>query len=116
MANYPVEKSITDVNTCITNCLDANMLMPTLILIYSAIDGAAWLSHAEDDNKKEHFINWVNEWIMPQKKLNCTAIDLYAARCALLHTYTSKARLTRQGDAKQMCYVYGKATVKEMHD
>jgi hypothetical protein len=38
-----------------------------------------------------------------------TAVDLYAARCGILHTLTSKSDLSTKGRAKQIAYAWGDA-------
>jgi hypothetical protein len=114
MADHPLIKAVTDVDTCIEHALKADMYMPALILIYSAIDAAAWLSCKDDEHTKQDFINWVDTWMLPLKQLTCTATELYSARCSILHTFTSKAKLVRQGKARQICYISGASTIQDM--
>jgi len=104
------------VEACIEHAIEKQMHMPAVILLYSAIDAAAWLSCKQDKHTNKEFIEWVDKWMLPLNKLKCTATDLYAARCSILHTFTSKTDLTRKGKARQMCYVYGASTVQEMED
>jgi hypothetical protein len=75
MAKHPLDKVITDVDACIKYALKADMFMPAVLLIYSAIDAAAWLSCNEVEHNRKDFINWVDMWIMPQQKLLCTATE-----------------------------------------
>jgi hypothetical protein len=114
MANHPLNKAVTDVVTCIEYALKAEMFIPAVILIYSAIDAAAWLSCDNDHHTRKDFISWVDAWMMPLGKLQCTATELYSARCGILHTFTSKTSLTKQGAARQICYVNRASTVAEM--
>jgi hypothetical protein len=114
MADYPLLKATYDVEACIEYALEKKMHMPATILLYSAIDAAAWLSCKHDKHTNKEYIEWVDKWMLPLNKLQCTAIDLYAARCGILHTFTSKTDLTQSGRTRQMCYVYGDSTVDEM--
>jgi hypothetical protein len=44
----------------------------------------------------------------------CTALDLYAARCGILHTFTPDSRLYREGKAKRVAYAWGTADVNSL--
>jgi hypothetical protein len=44
---------------------------------------------------------------MPSGFSECSAIDLYAARCSILHSYTSKSTLSRRGEARAIQYAWG---------
>lgn len=50
------------------------------------------------------------------KPLDCTAIDLYAARCAVLHTLTSESDLSSQGIARRVAYSWGTAAVGNLKE
>jgi cytosine/adenosine deaminase-related metal-dependent hydrolase len=91
-------------------CLAQDMQMPTLILIYSLIDSFAWAT-AEDKNGevRARFEDWLNSYVLPSTSLACTATELYAARCGLLHTLTSKAKLNASGKVRQIAYSWGTA-------
>ncbi|MCT7357999.1 hypothetical protein [Thalassolituus pacificus] len=75
-----------------------------LILIYAWIDRMAWLS-VSDEASGADFKAWVNTYLLPNSSLGCSADDLWAARCAVLHTSTSYARDTKSGKAKRIQYV-----------
>ncbi len=82
-------------------CRAKALLVPALILLYSAIDGMAWLSLPEQDEtvRRGDFESWVEKYFMPVMRIqgytDVTAEDLYAARCALVHTQTAEALLAR---------------------
>lgn len=96
-------------------CLENELILPSLILIYSGIDIMASLCRPESNEfvKPEDFINWVDEYFLPESKLPCKAIDIYAARCSLLHSYTAESNLSRDRKAKRLFYSYGKADAKK---
>lgn len=58
---------------------------------------------------RKDFIQWVDKYLLPASDLSATGIDLYAARCALVHTYTSRSKLIEEGKATQLFYSWGPA-------
>lgn len=91
-------------------CLENMLSRPALVLLYTAIDVVAWL--ACDDPKvipKARFIAWVGDYLLPAGSLNCSAVDLYGARCAVLHTLTPDSNLSDRGEAKVIGYSWGAA-------
>jgi hypothetical protein len=91
-------------------CLDKKLYPPALILIYSAIDITSWL--ASDNPKasvRKRFTTWVNKYLLYAKPLGCTAIELYSARCGIIHTYTAFSKLVEKGKARIITYAWGTA-------
>jgi hypothetical protein len=41
----------------------------------------------------------------PTAKLGCSPLELYSARCGLLHALTPETRLTKDGRARRFAYV-----------
>ena len=66
-------------------CIDNNLQMPTLILIYSTIDSLAYIAF-EEQKVKLRYVQWIEKYMFINNK--DLANDLYAARCAILHTQT----------------------------
>jgi hypothetical protein len=94
-------------------CIDQKLLMPALILIYTLIDTLAWA--ASSDKKapvRRRFEAWVTEWV--GTRLPCSATELYAARCGILHTLTSKADLTTFGNVREVAYAWGTAKSEDL--
>ena len=90
--------------------LSKKLTIPALVLLYSAIDIAAGLASDNPDiNGKEHFVKWVNRYIAPRIRLSCSALDLYGARCGLVHTFGAESTLRKKGRAKQIHYAYGES-------
>jgi hypothetical protein len=93
--------------------IQTKMYLPALILIYAGIDTAGWLASAKPSVEVRcRFCRWVERWLLPAKPLGCTALDLYGARCGILHTFTSDSDLSRQGKARRICYAFGSSTVE----
>jgi hypothetical protein len=109
---------ITQLSDSMDLLLQKEKCMPSLILIYSGIDTMAWLNrdktHENLDNNSIDFKNWVNSYLLPDAGLNCNAVDLYAARCSILHSYSAQSSLSRKGQARKIYYVWGSADVLEL--
>lgn len=107
------ERDIADTLLAIQQCVAAKQHMPTKILIYSLIDSLAWAaSEKRSMSTRRNFENWVSQWMLP--KLGVTGVpvapqDLYAARCAVLHTMTPDSDLSRAGSARTIAYAWGTA-------
>lgn len=89
-------------------CIAENLIIPALILIYSSIDSTSWLA-SDDDNQPvaKRFQSWVDNWMLKKFNLPCTAIELYAARCGILHTLTPTANLNDKKGIRQISYAWG---------
>lgn len=75
-----------------------------LTVIYSAIDVAASLGvDGLRDVGRKDYEAWCNRWmtVVPNVGDPITGFDLYAARCAVLHTYGVESGLTRRGDRRR---------------
>ena len=86
-----------------------NLNIPALILLYAGIDFAASLDRHDPDSNvtRDDFLSWVEKYLLPGNDLRCSALDLYSARCGWVHTYTSKSRMVRSGEAKEIFYQFG---------
>lgn len=80
----------------------------TLILVYSGIDAMAHLTMPAGKDKvtRADFIAWAEKYLQfrdadKNPTLTLPGIELYAARCALVHTYSSEADLHKEGKAKR---------------
>jgi hypothetical protein len=99
--NQNFKKLYNAIELCIKNRLE----MPSLILIYTAIDIAGWLN-SENPNEKviDSFTNWVDLYMLPAKPLECTALDLYGARCGLLHNLSPDSNRSAKGRVRKIFY------------
>jgi hypothetical protein len=97
--------------------LSKETLIPTLILLYSAIDIAAGLASTDTEQKVgKRFVRWVNDYIVPEKSLGCTAQDLYGARCGLSHSFSPISDLSQSRKAKQVLYSWGKSNPAKLRE
>lgn len=87
-------------------CLSEQCLVSAITLIFATIDALAALTRPLDHARTTRtvFLDWVDRYLKPQKQLKCNALDLYSARCAVLHTYSTESDLTRQGKANAIVY------------
>ena len=95
-------------------CIEKKLNTPALILIYSAIDTTGWLDSSEEFATKASFMNWVDAYLLKAKPLRCTSLDLYAARCGLLHTFTPDSQLSISGKARRIYYALGKGSIQDL--
>jgi hypothetical protein len=78
-----------------------------VILIYAGIDAMAFLSLPEgrQDVIGDDFIRWAEQYIHFPCQEQLTGLDLYGARCGMLHNYSVMSRLSRQGKCREIGYV-----------
>lgn len=94
----------------------AQLIQPCLVLLFSTIDAAAALDVPGDgDVTRAAFVSWVERYVLPGSGLRCTALELYAARCGLLHSLTAFSKLSREGKARTISYAWGAASVDDLH-
>src|SRR5688500_7661235 len=70
-----------------------------LILIYSGMDTMAFLGMPDNQQevKAPDFIAWATRYIKFSGKEQVTGLELYSARCGMLHTYSPYSKITRNG-------------------
>ena len=96
-------------------CQERNLYLPQLILAFTLIDTMAWAASPKSKKAvRANFEKWVTKWVIPHLEESCTATELYAARCGVLHTLSSEADLTKSGEARQVVYTWGTAQVSDL--
>jgi hypothetical protein len=88
-------------------CIQVHATTPALILIYSAIDVAGWLSG-------QQFTAWVSKYLLPGSNLDCTPRELYGARNGIVHNFSSESGASREGKLRQIVYSWGKADIETL--
>ena len=110
-----IRNAFTDAFAGIRVLRDAKLIQPCLAVLYSTIDAAAWLAAEHDgDVTRKDFVSWVDRFLLPESDLMCSAIDLYAARCGVLHSFSAYSSLQRRGEARMLCYAFGSATGSQL--
>jgi hypothetical protein len=122
MSANELNDSLQQLVKSIRMCIENRLYLPSLILIYSGIDMASWLDDNNTNSKvKDLFIQWVEKYIFTSKHFDCTAIDLYSARCGIVHRFNPDSRLSETGNARLVAYSSGehtnilKDTIKEQN-
>jgi len=118
MSSNTLETHAQHLISSIELCLKNKFTAPSLMLTYATIDIMAWLDRDEnhEDVTRSDFIKWVETYLLLNYQLSCTAIDLYAARCSLIHSYTSESRLSREGGATEIFYAWGTADERNLQE
>ena len=92
----------------IKTCIASKLTHPALVLIYTGIDFVASINRPafKTDVDRQDFISWVDNF-MDCSRLGVNGLDLYAARCGVVHTYSPDSKLSRDGKAKRIMYAWG---------
>ena len=116
MTRQAFESVRTELVEAIDLLSDSQLRLPATLLVYAGIDIMASLDRAESsvEVKPGDFIRWADTYLLPDARLECSAEDLYAARCGLLHTCMAESRRSRRGKARQVWYAWGDASAEEL--
>jgi hypothetical protein len=89
--------------------VEASCLVSAVSLMFSTLDALAALDRpiGRASTDRSVFLKWVERYIRPAESLGCSAMDLYAARCGVLHTYSAESDLQREGKAQRLIYQWG---------
>lgn len=80
----------------------------SLTLIYSGIDTMAFLNMpaTQVEVGKNDFVQWADRYInLTHYRERLRGIDLYGARCGLLHQYGVESNLSRRGECRMLGYM-----------
>jgi hypothetical protein len=95
---------VDDLQASIVLLLEALKPMSAMILVYSAIDILGALDSDDGVATRDTFVDWANRYIDPAGAPGCSGLELYSARCGLLHNWSPTTRLTRAGAAREFIY------------
>jgi hypothetical protein len=107
-------QNLIALNKGIELCLANRLILPALMLIYTGIDIVGSLERTKGEGTKASFVRWVDCYMLKAKPLECTALELYAARCGVLHTASAESDLSRSGKVRIVCYAWGSASSKDL--
>ena len=104
-----ISKFFLATSEALTTLDEKKLYGPALVVAYSAIDSLGLLDAPPNqlNASSDSFKAWVDKYLIKQNGITFNAIDLWAARCAVLHTSTSESDLSRAGRAKQLQYYNG---------
>lgn len=88
---------------------EKNLYGQMLVLVYSAIDTMGLLIAEPEQTKStgNTFKNWVDNYLLTNPEFEFNAIDVWAARCSVLHTFSSESDLSKAGNAREIQYFSG---------
>ena len=77
-----------------------------VILIFAGVDAMAYLNMPanQEDVTRTDFVDWAERYIHFPCEEQLTGLELYSARCGMLHTYSTFSRLTREGGCRVIGY------------
>lgn len=108
-------KNFVSIFTAINLCLDNKLILPTLMLIYSAIDIVGGLERKKGEGTKASFLRFVDGYLLKAKPLGCTALELYGARCGTLHAAAAESDLSKEGKARMVIYAWGAGKLDDIN-
>ncbi len=113
--NDPLFSSLLDHVKAVQLCLSNHLQIPALALIYCGIDFMGNISRPEQqaEQTRGDFIRWAEKHMSCVQRFGVSGLDLYAARCGVLHTYTMDSRLSTEGKAKRILYAWGNKSPEE---
>ncbi|MCB2255984.1 hypothetical protein KTQ74_29120 [Pseudomonas chlororaphis] len=88
----------------LTLLLQARLESQALSVLYMAIDRAAWVVSSKEEIDKHDFIAWADKFLLANNNVDFTGLDLWAARCGLLHTGAAESRDYRKNGANLIYY------------
>jgi hypothetical protein len=87
--------------------LSHGRLRATVILIYAGMDAMAFLNmpSGQEEVTRSDFIRWTTRYMRFPCKQQIAGADFYGARCAMLHGYTIKSRMSGAGKCRMIGYM-----------
>jgi len=113
-------------------CFNKDLRTPTLVILYTGIDimGSLIVDEAkakfdqeqlkkktgESFGVRHSYTLWVEKYLKPKERLNskCNSIDIYGARCGLLHELRLESDLSIKNKAQVIQYAWGNAKVENL--
>jgi hypothetical protein len=78
-----------------------------VVLILSAVDAMAYLAmpESQQDVTKSDFVRWVEEYVRFPGTNQLSGLDLYGARCAMLHSFGARSKMSREGQCRVILWM-----------
>ncbi len=108
LARDPIINVIyNDIKGPIRFLLDNHFEPAAVKLTYAGIDTMAYLGmpSSQTDVTREDFVKWAERYIHFPCKEQLSGLDLYGARCSVLHAHSSASKLSRGGKCRMVGYV-----------
>jgi hypothetical protein len=104
----PISKAIYGgIKRGILVAIENNCLASAVILILSGMDTMAALGMPKEqlDVTRDDFVKWAERYIKFPCEDQLTGLDLYGARCAMLHCFGVVSKLSRTGQCRMVGYM-----------
>ena len=89
-------------------CRDQALDVPMLVLIYTSLDTLAWAVYGDETSEvQRRFISLCETYVLPGAGISCTAPELYAARCSVVHTLGWESKLSKSKGVRAFHYSVG---------
>ncbi len=93
----------------IKRCDDQGLTTPSVAMCFICIDAMASLARPSGKDKvtRNDFIEWCDKYLKPtslHQQYHYSGVDIYAARCALIHTYGTTAELHEKPNVVKFLY------------
>ena len=75
-----------------------------MILLFSGIDILGALDTGDGVANRSTFTRWVDQYMAPQTNFGCSSLELYSARCGLIHARSPQTTLTKKGKAREVVF------------
>lgn len=112
-----LHRVFSEVSRAVDLCLEQNLQVPALILLYSGMDIAGSMAtYGQNKSVQDSFTGWVDDYIRPTKTLGCTSLELFGARCGIVHTFTPESTLYQQGKARKVIYAWSPSRVETLRE
>lgn len=107
MSNLYIDVFVNGLLGEIAKVHNAKAISATIIMVYIAIDAMAYLSMPSDktQNNSSDFKNWIEKYMKTDinQSYHYTADEMWGARCAMLHSYSSYSHYSEN----KKCKLYG---------
>lgn len=117
MNHDAIARNFGQIAAGIHTCFGQRLIAPSLILLYCSIDVAGWLWARQDSTPvARRFIEWTEKYLLPGSALKCRAVDLFGARCGLVHTLSASSDLSAAAKARKVIYAWGNSRVETLQE
>jgi hypothetical protein len=107
MANF-MQEHAEQIKRGMELCLENRIVLPAVILLFSGVDAFGFLDSNEPYAIQKTFVAWAEKYMDGfLKKKGINGLDLYSARCGLLHTGQAPSKLVDSGQARELWYRFG---------
>ena len=106
-----MDSNYEDMFAAIDACYYRALVVPCLSLVYTVIDTISWLAYGgKEASSKKRFLKWTETYLLPQLGSSYDSIDIYAARCSILHGLSWESDLSKNHKARSIVYSIGRNT------